>query len=544
VPSEKGFLSVIRTRPSGPRVTRSCASTCLNARTLFHECTVHCDSPRKRDWSKLSGASPALAERRQRHTLCFRAAMLPTRWIRVRRRFAVFCLLLATWVTPAFAQPTQAAQEVHALQWKRLGEWKGYSLNGHEINALYISDSIRWLGEEGFGQILEMDVAGPTRTWAVRCSFKYGVRFQYDAVCDFVPSDGTSASTLVLGSDTKGYLLGEAELDVSWNFFNGEALQLFFGRPNGSQVASWSYEFRIGNPLQLTLHAPNPEERELASLAVLAMLPLDDAATTPNLVAPKASNRLDSYPLIAGAPREDRGQRAALARLDERGATRASALLRRHLGDSRRIDRSSEPYVKRHPWSLRPAFGLHGGVTFAPDPDGAPRGIGGGNVEMLAGVRLNYLMFGVSMGLHPGELDAGRFRSIVEGRGVGSAGFSLGLQARAARPIVGDLEGVIGLAVAARLRLVDVAGWGEGAGASQIGGSLGPILGLQYPIWKMNDLGSRVLLTLEGRPEWQFWGKPGSTAPPDASVAAERLKQGLSGSDLAIRTSFGFRFEL
>lgn len=472
--------------------------------------------------------------------------MLPTRWIRVRLRFAVFFLLLATWVTPAFAQQsTEAAPEVHALQWERLGEWKGYSLDGHEIKALYVSDSIRWPGEEGFGEILEMDVAGPTRAWAVRCSFNYGVRFQYEAACDFVPSDGTSASTLVLGRDKKGYLLGETELDVSWKFFNLEALQFFFARPNGSQVASWSYEVRLGNPQQLTLHAPNPEERELASLIVLAMLPLDvAAATTPNLVAPKASNRLDSYPLIAGAPREDRGQRAALARLDERGVARASALLRRHLGDSRRIDRSSEPYVKRDPWSLRPAFGLHGGVTFAPDPDGAPRGIGGGNVEMLAGVRSNYLLFGLSMGLHPGELDAGRFRSIVEGRGVGSASFSVGLQARAARPIWGDLEGVIGLAVAARLRLVDVAGWGEGAGASQFGGSLAPLLGLQYPVWKMNALGSRVLLTLEGRPEWQFWGKPGITAAPDASAAAERLKQGLSGSDLAIRTNFGFRFEL
>lgn len=471
--------------------------------------------------------------------------MLPTRWIKVCRRFAAVCLLLATWVTPAFAQqPIRAVPEVHTLQWERLGEWRGYSLNGHEIRALYISDSIRWPGEEGFGQILEMDVAGPTRTWAVRCSFNYGRRFQFDAACDFVPNDGASASTLVLGSDTEGYVVGETELDVSWKFFNLEALQLFFARPNGSRVASWSYEVRRGNPLQLTLNAPNPEERELASLVILAMLPLDNAVTTPNLVAPKASYRLDSYPLIAGAPREDRGQRAALARLDERGATRASALLRRHLGDSRRIDRSSEPYVKRDPWTLRPAGGLHGGVTFAPDPDGAPRGIGGGNVEMLAGVRSNYLLFGVSMGLHPGELDAGRFRSIVEGRGVGSAGFSLGLQARAARPIVGDLEGVIGLAVAGRLRLVDVAGWGESAGASQFGGSLAPLLGLQYPVWKMNDLGSRVLLTLEGRPEWQFWGKPGITAPPDASAAAERLKQGLSGSDVAIRTSFGFRFEL
>lgn len=473
-------------------------------------------------------------------------ALTSPHWAKVILRFALFCLLFVTSINPAFAQqPTQAATEVHALQWKRLGEWKGYSLNHHEIKALYVSDSIRWPGEEGFGQIVEMDVAGPTRNWAVRCSFNYGTLLEYRAACDFVPSDGTPASTLVLGSDTKGYLLGATELDVSWKFFNLEALQLFFARPNGSQeVASWSYEVRLGYPLELTLHAPTPEEGELATLAILAMLPLDSAVTTPNLKAPQASARLDSYPLIAGAPREDRGQRAALARLDERGAARGSAILRRHLEDSRRIDRNGEPYVKRHPWTPRVAFGLQGGVTFAPDQNGAPRGIGGGNIEMFAGARFNYLVFALSMGIHLGEVDGRSFGVLVDRSGVESAGFSLGLQARATRRFAGDLEGVIGLAIAARLRFVDVPGWGEATGATQLGGSLAPIVGLQYPLWKMNDLGSRVLLTLEGRPEWRFWGKPGVTAPPDSTAAAERLKQGLSGSDWAIRTNLGLTFEL
>jgi hypothetical protein len=427
--------------------------------------------------------------------------------------------------------------EVHELIWRRAAEdWKGSSLQGHRIQAAFRSDSFPLPGGQAFGELLELDVVGPTRTWTVRCSFSASPQAQPDTACDFLPGDGAPASTFVLGSDGEGALSGPTELTVSQEFFRSEALQLFFARPTGDDVVWWSASsIPLGLPLQLMLFGPTAEERELTTLIVLAMLYFERN--------PSRVPRLDGLPIVVGPAREDRGQRAALARLEARAATRWAALLARHLDDPRRIDRTGLPYVKRNPWTARVVGSLVAGMTFVPGPEGAPRGLGGATIETSGGLRFNFLELVVAMGLHIGEVHGASFSPLVGGRGVGGVGFSVGLQARASRVLVADLEGVVGLAMAGRVRLIDVFGWGSG-GATQLGGALAPILGLRYPLWKMNDLGSRLSLSLEGRPEWQFWATPRITAPPDSNAEIAGLRQGLSGSDFAIRANLGLQFDL
>lgn len=448
-------------------------------------------------------------------------------------------LLLVGSTSSVGAQPRQSPgePEVHELLWRRAAEdWKGSSLQGHRIQAVFRSDSFPLPGGQGFGELLELDVGGPTRTWTVRCSFSASPQAQPETACDFLPGDGAPASTFVLGSDGEGALSGAAELTVSREFFRSEALQLFFARPTGDDVVWWSASsVPFGLPLQLMLFGPTAEERELTALVVLAMLYFEtNLSRVP---------RLDGLPIVVGPVREDRGQRAALARLEARGPTRLAVLLARHLDDPRRIDRTGLPYVKRNPSTARVVGGLGAGLTFAPGPDGAPRGVRGGVVELSGGLRSTFLEFVFAMGLHLGEVDGASFSPLVGGRGVSSLGFSVGLQARASRVLVAELEGVVGLAVAGRVRLIDVFGWGAG-GATQLGGSLAPILGLRYPVWKINDLGSRLSVSLEGRPEWRFWATPRITAPPDSNAEIAGLRQGLSGSDFAIRANLGLQFDL
>jgi hypothetical protein len=155
-----------------------------------------------------------------------------------------------------------------------------------------------------------------------------------------------------------------------------------------------------------------------------------------------------------------------------------------------------------------------------------------------------HAQFAFSAALHPGEVAAGSYRTLSGQPRLSSGGFSLGLQVRVSQRIVGDLEAALGLAVAARARFVDVAGWGEADGAVQLGAALAPILNLQYPIWKVNDLGTRTLVTLDGSPEWRFWSNPRVNAPANAAAAEASLRQALSSNDMAVRLNLGVRFEL
>ena len=147
---------------------------------------------------------------------------------------------------------------------------------------------------------------------------------------------------------------------------------------------------------------------------------VDDSMRSPTMIA-----RLDSYPLIAGELREDRGQRAAVLELEQRGAAEAAALLKRHLENSQRIDRNDGgAYVQRHRWTPRIYLGLQSGLAYLPTPKGSLGGLGGGNLEVVAGLRTNYLSFGLAFGLRLGEVDSSSYAELVEQRSVSSAGFS------------------------------------------------------------------------------------------------------------------------
>jgi hypothetical protein len=436
------------------------------------------------------------------------------------RALAVVWLLCSV----AFAQPSQ--EQVHKLDWVHLGEWKGYSLNGLEVEALYVSDPVRSPSENRFSEIVEMGVKAKERRWAVRCTL--GSRRTFEAACDFASDDGRPASTLVLTDDGQGHLLGATDLDVTHESnsrdFDDIALQLTFRRHDGAGTASWARS--TFSRSKLTVNGLAPEERALVTLSILAMLPIS-----------QHGGRLDSYPVVAGARPPDRGQLATLAQLEAKGSKNAAPLLREHLESTLHINRKGGTYVERHPGTPRIAMGVQGGPSFA--PAGSPQG---GSVGMLGGVRTNQVLFALTFGLHLGEMHRERFPGLDNSIGP-SAGFSFGLLVLAAQPIIGDLEGALGLEVAARLRVVNVTGWSEPYGTRQAGGSLAPIIGLQYPIWKMNKQGSRMLLTLDGRPEFRLWARPGITAPPNAT-GVEALRQGLSENDCALRTQLGLRFEL
>lgn len=441
----------------------------------------------------------------------------------------------------------QAPPHVYDLDYERIGTWEGYSLNGHRITAAYVSDPIHWPDQEGFSELVEMDVSGPNHGWNVRCSFDYGTFLVFSATCDFVPDDGSTAATLVVGSDLQGHLLGdETDLRVTSDFFNTELLQLFFERSDGSRFAAWKWKgLRRGYPSELTTSSPGGEPLELTTLSVLSMLLLSSQVTTPNLTAPRSANRLDSFPVVERGPRVDRGQYAALALLERRGAATEAQLLRRHLDDSRGIDRRGGAWVERHPWTPRIAMGLHGGVSFLPDPSGTPRGIGGGSLDVVGGLRLHRLLLTLVMGLRFGVIDERSFASRVGTSAMSSAGLALAFEARYALPLgLSPLEGLLGLSAGGQLRLVDVAGWGDTGGVVQLGATLGPIVGFQIPIWKVNDLGSRLLIALEGIPEWSFWRSPSVTPPPGAEEEADRLSRALSGRELTVRAQLGLRLEL
>ena len=462
---------------------------------------------------------------------------------------AALCLgapaLSAAQDTAPVPAPLAALPVLHTLDWDRPGVWAGYTLNGHRIEAAFVSDPLTEPGRAGFGELVALDVVGPSRRWAVRCAFGYGGLAEFTMACDFVPDDGGTPATLVLDTSTRGYLLGDAPLDVTANFFNLQGLELQFSSPEGAPVAQWAWRgLQFGYPQVLSTTAPSVPAHEVATLAVLASLLRGSAPTEPNVVAPSTGNRLDSYPVVARGPRAVPAQRAALATLEARGATHEADLLRRFLDETRGIDRQGGAFLERNPSTPRVVLGLQGGVHFAPDPEGAPGGLSGGSVEVVGGARLDRLVLTVAMGLHIGAVDAPRFANASGVPDLASVNFSLGFQTRYALPLVGGLEGVVGLVVAGRLRLVSVTGWAEADGARQLGFAVGPIVGLQYPLWALNDLGSRLVFAVEGIPEWSFWGTPKLTSPEGTEAQADRLKQGLSGGDLGVRAQVGFRLEL
>jgi hypothetical protein len=431
-------------------------------------------------------------------------------------------VLIATLCASAFAQNTNGTPEERKLDWKTLGEWRGYSLNGHEIQSLHISDPFQSFGQ--MRELVELEVTGPLRTWAIRCTLSQ--RAPVEAACEFVPSDGGPASVLVLDGDAHGDVLGQATLRVAYDYFNTEELRLYFSRPDGTRVAAWTrglFETRR----RLVMNQQTREEEELMTLCALALLP----ATT--AIADSPGQRLDSYPRTAASPREARGQQAALQQLEARGASKAASLLKLHLDDLHQIHREGGAYITRHPGTARILGGLYAGPSLHTP---------GVSVSMSAGFRTNRISFALTMGLHVGEVRNQRFATL-DGGIRASAGFSFGLQIATSRSLVGDLEGTLGLEIAARVRFVELNGWTDLEGATQAGGSLAPFVGLQYPVWNMNKFGSRMLLTLEGGPEGRLWTKPGITAPP-TSNAVEPLRQGLSDSDWAVRTRLGIRFEL
>ncbi len=137
-----------------------------------------------------------------------------------------------------------------------------------------------------------------------------------------------------------------------------------------------------------------------------------------------------------------------------------------------------------------------------------------------------------------------RFAEAVGVPSVGGAGFSLSIEGRYVVALPLSLEAVFGVQLGGRLRFVDVGGWPELDGATQWGFSVAPILGMQLPIWRINDLGSRALLALEGVPEWRFRADPRISAPATDFVTRDRLAAALSGTELGVRIQMGIRLEL
>jgi hypothetical protein len=434
------------------------------------------------------------------------------------------------------AAGSEPGPRVHTLAWDRVGVWKGHALGPHRIEAFAASD--RFQREDGsapgaWTTLFELTVAGPDRSHAVRCAFDFGPADRLAGACDLVPSDGGAPAALVFAPGQRGRLLrGETELEVEATFLVTEALRLRLLRPDGTLVASWAQGL-IPKP-ELVAHARDGGEEELAALVTLTMLPLGLEGLNGFGLRDARAFFLDTYPLVERGPREDAGPRALVARLEARGARAEASLLARHLAETRTLDLAAGTYLERHPWHPRVMGGVYGGSSWSPD-DGALRG---GRAAVLGGVRLAALTLGLSLGFGvegPGPV-------VGLGFDVERLTFAFGLEGRYAHPLFGALEGVVGVSAAASLRVTSVPSWGEGLGATQVGARLGPIVGLQAPVWAINDAGSRLVLAFEGVPEWGLWASPNVTAPP--GVAGDPVREALSRNDFALRLHVLARFEL
>jgi len=452
-------------------------------------------------------------------------------------------LLVASLARPVRAQPLPHA---HTVSTERLGVWEGYTLRGHRIAAAFVSDAFRRPSEEGYAERVELDVVGPAHRWSVRCTTAAGRFLAFSMVCDLLREDGVVSATLLYGAELRGLLhTADAELRITSRFFNTELLELDLTRTDGSRAASWAWRgLRFGFPAELRTAEEQGPEADLATLAALTTLFVSGNVSDPNVVAPPPVSRLDAYPLVPAAPPANPDAATTYDLLLARGAVREAMLLRLHREDARAIDRRGGAYVERHPATPRIAMGLVIGGEFLPDPEGAPRSLGGANLDVLAGARSGRLLFSVTLGLRTGAVDTARFAEVVGVSSVGGAGFTFSAEGRYAIELPLSLEAVLGLQLGARLRFIDVGDWPELDGAIQWGFALAPILGLQIPIWGINDLGSRALLALEGVPEWRFWADPSVSAPAGAESAGARLANALSGQDVGIRVQLGLRLEL
>jgi hypothetical protein len=371
--------------------------------------------------------------------------------------------------------------------------------------------------------------------------------------------------TLVLDERGGGHVRGPVELDVAWRAQDLAVLALSFARPDGARVAEWSVGARdaLGSSgfipaggdlitalqeggLRLLVHTSDAATDEAIELAALMTLLHSSTLEDPNVVPARADTvaiPLDAYPLASGPAEPDPTLDALIAAVDAAGARGEAALLRAHASPGRRIDRGAGPYVVRHPGAARVAVGLSFTTGAQPSPDGPPGAFGGGRVEVFGGVRIRALLLGLTFGLGVAPLDGAAFAASAGVAGVGSALFSVGLDARYAVPLFAGVEGVLGLGVTARLRLTDVTGWTDGA-AAQFGLGVAPVVGLQAPLWRANALGTRLVLALEGAPEIGFWQAPGVRGPVGQEASAARLDAALSGTDVGVALRVGLRFEL
>jgi hypothetical protein len=457
---------------------------------------------------------------------CVVAALAPTGFVRTAR--------------------AQSGPEEHVLSAERLGVWRGYALRGHRIEAAFVSDGFERPGEDGYAERVEFEVAGPERRWSVRCTGTTGRFLEFSLACELLPEDGGPPAVLVYGTGLNGVLHGpDGALQIASQFVNTELLELDFTRPDGTRAARWGWRgIGFGMPVSLRVETARGPELDLITIAALTTLFLSGDVTNANVIAPRRSSRLDSYPLVPAAGRARTDASAALAWLTQRSALREAALLRAHLDDARAIDRAGGAFVERYPSAARIALGFVAGGEFLPDPGGTPRSLGGANLDVLAGARVGPLLLSLTMGLRTGSIDTARFAEALGVSAVGGAGFTLSIEGRYVLALPLTLEAVLGLQVGARLRFVDVGGWPEFDGATQWGFALAPILGLQLPIWDINDLGSRAVLALEGVPEWRFWADPGISAPAADFVTRDQLAAALSGTDLGVRIQLGIRLEL
>ena len=462
------------------------------------------------------------------------------------RQTMLFALVI---LVPVVADANPGSGQAHQLGWDRLGVWSGYRLAGQRIEQAFVSEGRPLETAKAWQRVIETDIAGSSRMWNNRCVLTHRGMYELDLSCTFAGAGLEPASLTLVhrGRGGHGRILGPVHLQVAGNLFNLEVFEFTFADLAGDETARWQVESLLrarAESLRFAEHA-TALERELLAVIVLTaqLIDVEEMARAPSRTP--SGGVLDAYLLRTdwtGATRAELQRHAE--QLLALGAPSHAALLREHARANLAIDRRSGPLILRKPSTPRIFGGLHGGVTATADPDGAPQGIGGGSIEVVGGVRLHNLSIQLDMGLLPGVVDHGSLASAAGVTGVDSAAFSLGLQMRYMMLSSSTIELFIGASAALRLRFVDVVEWGATDGALQVGVAVAPRVGLQTPLWRLNDLGSRVLLYAEFVPEWSFYSSPNVTGPVGTEVAQWLLQEALEGRELSLRMLVGLRFEL
>jgi hypothetical protein len=460
---------------------------------------------------------------------------------------AAVVLLCSIVATPAIADVPAAT---YKLERDSVFSFSGIMLGGFTTFKGNRSDPVARPNKPGFGVLAELEIRGPKRTWNSRCTFNYGTMLDFSAACDFVPVGGGKAVTFVVGKDLRGSLIGVSELDVSWDHINLKAISLAFSRGSGGLIGEWGWSGLTIKPMELKTKASTDDELEMMVIAVLSMQLIDGAVFEPNLIAPTPSNSGNdklSYPVVAGGPREDRGQFANLATIEGRGQIAEAAILRRHLEDSRRLDvRPGMAHHERFPNAAKLIMGLLGTAVVGPGLEGGKLGGVGGGLEVIGGINSGRWSFLVGLGMATGEIDNRAFKAAT-GANIANIGFHFNIRAQYAIPIAGGLEGVGGFGIGARFRSID-ARWAESVddldGAMQVGVAFAPLLGAQYLFSKPTPAGPYFRLVTHVSPELRIWSNPSVSAPVGREAESMILSDGLSGPDLAVRVSLGLRMDL